>query len=223
MKVRHQAILEDMSYYSDARTRSYDRAYRLLGEPRGGRVQIELDESIVEMLSDDAELDFDMLCDAEFNAVPVLTGGEGCDEGETIDHNSHGMCVLLEEDERGPDGCWPAVNDPADAGAMSDEPLERVLMVPCKFEVCNLCDGKGTHVNPSIDAGGLSAEDFAEDPDFREDYFSGMYDIPCNKCSGKRVTPVVELPKEIQAAVDRWEEGRAEERSDSYHERMMGA
>ena len=57
------------------------------------------------------------------------------------------------------------------------------------FAVCPTCEGKGSHVNPSIDAHGLSSEDFAEDPDFAEDYFSGAYDVPCAECGGQRVVP----------------------------------
>ena len=62
--------------------------------------------------------------------------------------------------------------------------------VKCHYEVCDLCDGKGSHVNPSIDAHGISPEEFYEDPDFEESYFAGYYDIPCNQCGGKRVVPV---------------------------------
>jgi DnaJ-class molecular chaperone len=59
-----------------------------------------------------------------------------------------------------------------------------------EWDVCPTCNGKGSHVNPSIDAGGLTAEDFYEDPGFAEDYMSGMYDEPCNECKGNRVVPV---------------------------------
>ena len=56
------------------------------------------------------------------------------------------------------------------------------------YVACTLCDGKGSHVNPSIDASGLTGEDMS-DPDFAEDYLSGVYDVPCNLCHGKRVIP----------------------------------
>ena len=48
--------------------------------------------------------------------------------------------------------------------------------LPTKFEVCGTCGGRGSHVNPSIDCGGLSSDDFDEDPDFRDAYFNGSYD-----------------------------------------------
>lgn len=63
---------------------------------------------------------------------------------------------------------------------------------PAKFEVCELCNGRGKHVNPSIDSHGLTYEDFDEDPDFRENYLSGMYDEPCYRCKGNRVEPVID-------------------------------
>jgi hypothetical protein len=53
-----------------------------------------------------------------------------------------------------------------------------------KWVICTLCHGDGKHVNPSIDAGGISAEDFADDPDFAESYMRGDYDVPCNRCGG---------------------------------------
>lgn len=59
-------------------------------------------------------------------------------------------------------------------------------------EVCGVCNGSGTCVNPSIDAGGLSREDFEDDPDFEEAYFEGAYDITCPECKGQRVVPVVD-------------------------------
>jgi hypothetical protein len=69
---------------------------------------------------------------------------------------------------------------------------EEEVEVPVKLEVCPTCEGRGKHVNPSIDAGGLSRDDFDEDPDFREEYMSGMYDVSCYECSGKRVVPVID-------------------------------
>jgi len=74
---------------------------------------------------------------------------------------------------------------------------EEFVAFKCRFEVCNLCHGKGSHVNPSIDAHGLSAEDFAEDPDFADDYREGMYDQPCNRCHGKRVVPEIIRPEKV--------------------------
>ena len=57
------------------------------------------------------------------------------------------------------------------------------------FEACSRCNGTGKHVNPAIDGHGISMQEFADDPDFAEEYISGAYDIPCDKCRGKRVVP----------------------------------
>ena len=65
-----------------------------------------------------------------------------------------------------------------------------VLEIECKFEVCPTCDGRGSYVNPNIDRHGLSREDFDEDPEFFEEYRSGMYDQECGHCKGMRVIPI---------------------------------
>lgn len=54
--------------------------------------------------------------------------------------------------------------------------------------VCPRCKGEGTVTNPEVDGPGISQERFEEDPDFEEDYMSGVYDIICPECRGKRVT-----------------------------------
>jgi hypothetical protein len=79
-----------------------------------------------------------------------------------------------------------------DAGGDWVEEKEKTLTLPARMEVCDLCQGTGTVVNPSIDASGLTSDDFYKDPDFEEEYFSGYYDIPCPQCRGNRVIPVVE-------------------------------
>lgn len=66
------------------------------------------------------------------------------------------------------------------------------LRLPTKFDVCSRCEGKGTHVNPNIDGNGITAEEFAEDPEFAENYFSGLYDVRCEECDGLRVVQVVD-------------------------------
>lgn len=67
------------------------------------------------------------------------------------------------------------------------------LVLPAVFQVCSRCRGEGTHVNPSIDGHGLTAEDFAEDPDFAEEYMRGTYDVPCSECGGERVVAQVDV------------------------------
>jgi predicted methyltransferase len=57
------------------------------------------------------------------------------------------------------------------------------------FILCPVCEGRGTTVDPAIDAHGLTRADFANDPEFEREYFGGMYDIECRACKGKRVVP----------------------------------
>ena len=61
-----------------------------------------------------------------------------------------------------------------------------------KWAICNVCDGNGTHVNPSIDCGGLTQDDFDQDPEFAESYFSGRYDQTCSGCNGSGKVRIVD-------------------------------
>lgn len=76
------------------------------------------------------------------------------------------------------------------------------LMWSAERKLCPQCDGDGTMVNPAIDGNGLTAEDFAEDPDFRESYMRGDYDVKCDECDGNKfvLEPLFEdLPENIRA------------------------
>lgn len=53
------------------------------------------------------------------------------------------------------------------------------------WEVCPLCRGRGTVVNPNIDAGGVDMGWRGEDPDFHDDYINGVYDVACPQCLGR--------------------------------------
>jgi hypothetical protein len=67
-----------------------------------------------------------------------------------------------------------------------------------KWQICFVCRGDGTHVNPSIDGNGLTREDFDEDPDFADAYMSGVYDIRCDACdgTGKQLTADVDAKRQ---------------------------
>ena len=99
---------------------------------------------------------------------------------------------------------------------------DHVTKVRCEYEVCPLCEGKGTHVNPSIDSGGISGEDFARDPDFYEDYVNGVYDVPCNECNGKRVVPVC-ADDAMRETIDKKIQDEADYQAICAAERSMGA
>ena len=62
--------------------------------------------------------------------------------------------------------------------------------IPVRFEVCNVCQGRGNYVNPAIDSHGLTRDDFNADPEFYEDYLSGIYNVRCEGCEGRATVPV---------------------------------
>lgn len=69
---------------------------------------------------------------------------------------------------------------------------EHGIDLPVKMEVCPDCDGDGVHVDPAVDGNGIASSEFTEDPEFKEAYFRGDYDVRCNVCKGLRVVPVVD-------------------------------
>jgi hypothetical protein len=78
-----------------------------------------------------------------------------------------------------------------------------------EFGVCDTCGGKGKHVNPSIDSGGICQDDEFWEDDCDEDtgesrYFRGDYDVPCYECDGRRVSPfvIVETPETADALAE---------------------
>jgi hypothetical protein len=80
------------------------------------------------------------------------------------------------------------------------------VTLPLKWDVCPVCEGRGTHVNPAIDCQGLTAEDFDEDPDFADEYMSGTYDQQCNRCGGRTTVPVVDEDRCTKEQLAAWEE-----------------
>lgn len=87
------------------------------------------------------------------------------------------------------------------------------LYVSVSYEVCSLCGGHGTHVNPDIDCNGLTEEDMY-DYDFMDSYHSGRYDVTCEQCNGRNVEPFIEFPE----AIEKWLNDRYEEDAADYAE-----
>jgi len=113
----------------------------------------------------------------------------------------------------------------SEAGTPLPRPFE--VAVPFSWAVCGLCDGKGRHVNPSIDCGGISGEEFDADPEFAECYMRGDYDVTCSECNGRRVVPelraVSEAERDALRALEAQEEDDAAYERECRAERMMGA
>lgn len=89
----------------------------------------------------------------------------------------------------------------------------RDLLLPGRRVVCSRCDGNGTHTNPAIDEHGISPQEFDEDPDFREAYFSGAYDVRCEECRGEKVLPELDLARLPKALRKRIESTLADQES----------
>lgn len=98
------------------------------------------------------------------------------------------------------------------------EHVEHTL--PTRWVICSVCDGNGTHVNPSIDAGGLSSDAFLEDPDFADDYFSGVHDVPCYCCKGTGKIREPDYDRMTPEQIEAYEE---DQRSEAEYEAMCRA
>ena len=100
-------------------------------------------------------------------------------------------------------------NDPRNCRANTAPAVEIdgiTIMLPTVYTVCHVCRGEGTHVNPSIDAGGLSPDDFHDDPGFEGAYFAGLYDQTCNYCQGLRVVQTPDWDRMTPEQIEAWEE-----------------
>jgi len=85
-----------------------------------------------------------------------------------------------------------------------------------KWAICSICDGEGSHVNPSIDCNGITQSEWEEwDYEDREMYMSGGYDQSCESCNGSgKVRVYAEAnegsflewcyEKHSEACADRW-------------------
>lgn len=75
-------------------------------------------------------------------------------------------------------------------------PIEsyRKKEVQTKKEVCERCKGEGSHVNPSIDGNGITAQEMHDaGEEFSDNYRAGVYDVQCEECKGLRVIDVVDV------------------------------
>lgn len=87
-----------------------------------------------------------------------------------------------------------------------DDDNEVVIELPAKYKVCGRCAGAGSHVNPNVDGHGISQEEFDEDPDFRESYFNGDYDVQCEECEGQRVVLTVDRERTNPTLLQMWDD-----------------
>lgn len=109
-----------------------------------------------------------------------------------------------------------------DASGLTADVLIENPVIDVTLEICPTCQGRGSHVNPSIDAHGISSEEFSEDPDFAEAYQNGAYDVPCAECHGESVVPVP-VDVNVKAAIAAIEGRERESMAEMEAEQRMGA
>lgn len=98
------------------------------------------------------------------------------------------------------------------------------IVLPTCWAVCDVCNGEGKHVKPSIDGNGISMEQL--DTDFEEEYFSGAYDVTCNACKGRTTVRVVDETRMSEERIKQWYGQLDEEHANamaSYYEMRAGA
>jgi hypothetical protein len=104
---------------------------------------------------------------------------------------------------------------------------EEELVLPARLALCPTCQGKGSHVNPSIDASGYAADEDDYDDETGEDrYTRGDYTVRCWTCNGKRVVPEIDgenVDAETLARIEAWEAAEADFRALQLAERRAGA
>lgn len=106
----------------------------------------------------------------------------------------------------------------------NDDGEEQTHDLPATVEVCDRCGGRGVH-DPDGFSAGFSADDFAQDPDFAEDYMRGTYDVRCTECHGRNVVLVVDrdrADKDVLATMDQWCDDEHAYRAEVAAERRMG-
>lgn len=103
---------------------------------------------------------------------------------------------------------WDSIDENRMIATVDFEGEGEETEVPIKYEVCGVCNGKGSHVNPSIDSHGISAEEWSEewDEEEREMYVSGGYDVPCVECEGKRVVAAIDEERADPEVIKKVEE-----------------
>lgn len=111
----------------------------------------------------------------------------------------------------------------------NEDGVEVEFSLPAVLVVCQTCEGKGKHVNPSIDAHGITSDEWDQwSHEEQQEYRDGTYDVSCYGCGGLRVVPIIRedgLSAEQQEhlkMVRKSERDEAEYRAICRAERAMG-
>lgn len=102
-----------------------------------------------------------------------------------------------------------------------DKGNEAIETCRAVYDVCPRCQGHGKHDHPAF-SNGFTSEEMDADPDFRDEYLSGRYDVTCSMCDGKNVVPVIAEGEEHTPAA-KWLRKREEDDAMWEAERRMEA
>lgn len=98
---------------------------------------------------------------------------------------------------------------------------EYEVKAPARWEICERCSGEGHHSNPAIDGNGITQSEWAEwDPEERESYMSGGYDVPCEECGGPGKVLVVDQVAFKEQNAEDFRKWRKSERDDEDYRAM---
>lgn len=77
-------------------------------------------------------------------------------------------------------------------------------MKPTTWVICPRCEGEGKHMTPSMLNHAYTQEEIEQEggQEFIEEMLSGMYDVTCNLCHGRRVMDAETVQEEHQALKD---------------------
>ncbi|EDK6360146.1 TPA: hypothetical protein OHN49_004963 [Escherichia coli] len=97
-----------------------------------------------------------------------------------------------------------------------------------KYIICHQCEGHGTMENPAFENGFTQSEMAECEPEMREKYFAGAFDVRCNVCAGDGKLSVPNVAamsfseRRVLAARRRDERLQAADERLSRQERAMG-
>ncbi|WP_459606120.1 hypothetical protein, partial [Enterobacter hormaechei] len=106
--------------------------------------------------------------------------------------------------------------------------IQERYMRKFKYIICHQCEGHGTMENPAFENGFTQSEMAEWEPEMREKYFAGAFDVRCDVCAGDGKLSVPNVAamsfseRRVLAARRRDERLQAADERLSRQERAMG-
>lgn len=106
------------------------------------------------------------------------------------------------------DATWHNVQQPKEpevikAWVITKKGKSFEVLLPSMRAVCPGCNGDGTELRGGL-KGCVISDESLSDPDFRQSYFGGDYDVACSECKGLRVVDVVDEDRLTPKMKDRY-------------------